>query len=397
MPIATSSEIAAAIGQVVGTAPRPIHLHEPHFGGNEQAYVAECIATGWVSSVGSYVDRFERDLAALCGARHAAAMVNGTCALHAALLIVGVRPGDEVLIPALTFVATANAVVHAGAVPHFVDCEDVSLGMDPVALRQHLEHTARREGGQAVNRLTGRPIRAIMPVHIFGHPCRLDEIAAVAQEWGLALLEDATEALGSIRQGKPVGSTYTAVLSFNGNKTVTTGGGGAVVTGDPELHSRLKHLTTTGKKSHPWAFVHDQVAYNYRLPNINAALGCAQLEQAPRFLAAKRALAARYMEVFATVPGLRVLPSPPGTLSNFWLVALVAQDPPAGWLERTLQDLHDVGLRCRPIWEPLHRLPMYREAPRAPLPITESIAARVINLPSSAVLGFPLLDGGALA
>ncbi|MCW5260805.1 LegC family aminotransferase [Verminephrobacter eiseniae] len=389
---ATSSEIIAAISAVIGDAPRPIALHEPLFVGNENAYVKSCIDTGWVSSVGAFVNRFESDLAAFCGARRALVMVNGTCALHAALMLSGVQAGDEVLIPALTFVATANAVVHAGAVPHFVDVEESSLGVDPVALRAHLQSIARQQSGQTLNRLTGRPIRALMPVHVFGHPCQLGELAAIAREWGLQLIEDATEALGATLDGRPVGDgRHTAVFSFNGNKIITTGGGGAVTTNDEEGYQRLKHLTTAAKQPHAWAFLHDQVGYNYRMPNLNAALGCAQLEQAPRFLAAKRALAAAYARAFAGLGGLRILPSPPGTESNYWLVTLLAESADQAWLDATLQALHDAGLHCRPVWQPLHLLPMYRQHPRSPLTRAESLAQRIISLPSGVRLGLPLL------
>lgn len=390
---ATSSEIIAAVSAVIGDVPRPVALHEPLFAGNENAYVKSCIDEGWVSSVGAFVNRFEKDLADFCGAPRAVVVVNGTCAIHAALMVMGIKPGDEVIIPALTFVATANAVVHAGAVPHFVDVEETSLGMDPQALVAHLEKVATRQGGQTVNKLTGRPIRAVMPVHIFGHPCRLEELAAVARDWDLVLVEDATEALGSTQDGRPVGSRHTAVFSFNGNKMVTTGGGGAVTTHDEELYQRLKHLTTTAKQSHQWAFLHDQVGYNYRMPNLNAALGVAQLEQAPRFLAAKRALARAYMRAFEGMKGMRILPTPPGTESNYWLVSLVADRPVDGWLDATLQALHEAGLQCRPIWQPLHLLPMYREHPRADLSRTESLARRLISLPSSVTLGLPLIGG----
>lgn len=390
---ATSSEIIAAVSAVIGDIPRPVALHEPLFAGNENSYVKSCIDEGWVSSVGAFVNRFEKDLADFCGAPRAVVVVNGTCAIHAALVVMGIKSGDEVIIPALTFVATANAVVHAGAVPHFVDVEETSLGMDPRALAAHLENVATRQGGQTVNKLTGRPIRALMPVHIFGHPCRLEELAAIAREWNLVLVEDATEALGATQEGRPVGSRHTAVFSFNGNKIVTTGGGGAVTTHDEELYQRLKHLTTTAKRPHQWAFLHDQVGYNYRMPNLNAALGVAQLEQAPRFLAAKRALAAAYMRAFEGMSGVRVLPTPPGTESNYWLVSLVADEPVDGWLDATLHALHDVGLQCRPIWQPLHMLPMYREHPRADLSRTESLARRLISLPSSVKLGLPLIGG----
>lgn len=388
---ATPSEIIAAIGQVLGDIARPVQLHEPLFMGNENAYVKSCIDTGWVSSVGEFVNRFERELATFCGAAHAVVMVNGTCALHAALLCVGVQPGDEVLIPSLTFVATANAVMHAGAVPHFVEVENLSLGVDPVLLDAYLKRIARMEGGLAVNRLTGRVMRALMPVHIFGHPCQLEALADIARAWNLQLLEDATEALGSTQDGRQVGSRHTAVLSFNGNKIVTTGGGGAVVTQDEALHRRLKHLTTTAKQSHAWAFLHDEVAYNYRMPNLNAAMGCAQLEQAPLYLRAKRALAAAYMRAFDGMKGARILPSPAGTESNFWLVTLLLNQSSEAGLNTTLQALHEAGLMCRPVWQPLHLLPMYRNQPRSDLMLTESLARRIISLPSSVRLGLPLL------
>lgn len=388
---ATPSEVVAAVASVVAQAPRPVALHEPLFVGNENSYVKSCIDEGWVSSVGEFVNRFERELATFCGANHAVVMVNGTCALHAALLAMGVLPGDEVLIPSLTFVATANAVMHAGAIPHFVEVEEASLGIDPLALQNYLERIASARNGQTINKQTGRVIRALVPVHIFGHPCQLPQLDAVARQWNLQLLEDATEALGSTQEGQPVGSRHTAVLSFNGNKIVTTGGGGAVVTQDDDLYRRLKHLSTTAKQPHAWAFLHDEVAYNYRMPNINAAMGCAQLEQISRFLDAKRALASAYMRAFESVPGVKILPSPPSTESNYWLVTLVAEHADQAWLDDTLQALHNAEFMCRPVWQPLHLLPMYRDHPRSDLSVTEDLAQRIISLPSSVKLGLPLL------
>ena len=391
MSIATPSDVISAVGRVVGNAARPISLHEPLFTGNENTYVKSCIDEGWVSSVGAFVNRFERDLAAYCNTEHAVVMVNGTCAIHAALLGMGVQPDDEVLIPALTFVATANAVMHAGAVPHFVEVEETSLGIDPVALREYLDRIGLRKNGRTINKLTGLVIRALMPVHIFGHPCQMAQLSAVANDWHLELLEDATEALGSQQDGKPVGSRHTAILSFNGNKIITTGGGGAVITQSGAIYQRLKHLTTTAKLPHPWAFMHDEVAYNYRMPNINAALGCAQLEQIAHFVAAKRALASAYMQAFSGMPGMRILPSPPGTQSNYWLVTLIADHANESWLNTTLQALQDAGLMCRPVWQPLHLLPMYHQHPRSDLSVTELLAQRIISLPSSVKLGTPLL------
>lgn len=383
---ATPSDIIAAIKHVVADAPRPVHLHEPYFAGNENAYVKSCIDEGWVSSVGAFVDRFERDLASYCGAKYAAVMVNGTCAIHAALETLGIGEGQEVLIPSLTFVATANAVMHARATPHFVDAEENSLGIDPVALQNHLSRIATRQNGKTMNKETGRTIAALMPVHIFGHPCQLAALQNIADEWHLHLLEDATEALGSTIAGNRVGSGGTAIFSFNGNKIITTGGGGAVITNDEAFYRRLKHLTTTAKQPHPYAFRHDEVAYNYRLPNLNAALGCAQLEQLPEMLIAKRALAKRYQEAFANLPGARILPEPDGTTSNYWLVTLMTHGMD---IEALLPKLHEEKLLCRPIWQPLHTLPMYTNSPRADLSVTESLARRIINLPSSVRLGLP--------
>ncbi|MDX1975781.1 MAG: LegC family aminotransferase [Rickettsiales bacterium] len=382
-----SSPIIQAIEAVVGNAPRPIHLHEPLFIGNEEAYVSSCIRDGWVSSVGAFVDRFEQDLAKACGAKHAVVVVNGTCALHVLLAAIGVKPGDEVIVPSLTFAATANSVAHAGAIPHFVDIEETSLGIDPIALDRHLEGIVTIKNNEAINKQTGRVIRALVPVHVFGHPCQLAALQGVATKYHLTLVEDATEALGSTIGGKPVGSFGHAVLSFNGNKIITTGGGGAIVTQDSELARRLKHLTTTAKKPHAWAFEHDEIAWNYRLPNLNAALGCAQLEQLAKYVAAKRALAERYIAAFAPVKGLRILPEPKGTTSNYWLVTLLAEQGSQAWLEETLQALHDVKLLCRPVWRPLHQLPMYAHCPRADLSRTQDLAQRIISLPSSVKLG----------
>lgn len=387
MSTATPSDLIAAISGVVEGCPRPVQLYEPLFAGNENAYVKSCIDEGWVSSVGAFVDRFEKELAAACGAKHAVVMVNGTCAIHAALVALGVQPGDEVLIPSLTFVATANAVAHAGAMPHFVDVEETSLGMCPDALQAHLESIAHKQNGMTVNKRTGRIIRAIMPVHVFGHPCNLPALARIAEAWNITLLEDATEALGSQQGGRPVGSRHVAAFSFNGNKIITTGGGGAVVMQDEGFYKRLKHLSTTAKQPHPWAFIHDEVAFNYRLPNLNAALGVAQLEQLPGFVAAKRNLAQRYMQAFSGVKGVRILPEPQGTQSNYWLVTLLAEQGDAAWLESTLKALHAEKLFCRPVWTPLHLLPMYAGASRAALPRTESLALRIISLPSSVKLG----------
>lgn len=379
------AQVVQALTQVCG--PGPVALHEPRFGGQEWSYVKDCLDSTFVSSVGAYVDRFEADLARFTGAKHAVAVVNGTAALHVALLLAGVVPGDEVLIPALTFIATANAVHYCGATPHFVDSNLETLGLDPVALREWLKHCSEQRGGVCVNKQTGRPIRALLPMHTLGHPCDLAGLLAVAGEFGLALVEDAAESLGSLYQSRHTGTSgLLGTLSFNGNKTITTGGGGAILTNDTALARRAKHVTTTAKRPHSWAFEHDEVGYNYRMPNINAALGCAQLEQLPGFLQSKRRLYARYAAAFAATPEISLVAEPAGCESNYWLQAILLNEAVAGQRDEVLKATNDAGLMTRPVWTLLHRLTPYLDAPRAPLPVAESLERRLINIPSSAGL-----------
>jgi perosamine synthetase len=386
--IAPVAAALAAVRSVLGPATGTIALHEPEFGGQEWQYVKDCIDTGWVSSVGSYVDRFERDLQDITGAEYAVATSNGTSALHVCLLLAGVRPGDEVLMPTLTFIATANAVSYAGATPHFVESEAISLGVDARALESYLHEIAESRAGVCFNRRTGARIRALVVMHVFGHPCDLDALAELARRWELVLIEDAAESLGASYKGRHTGNVgHVSALSFNGNKVVTTGGGGAILTRDADLGRRAKHLTTTARVPHRWSFLHDELGYNYRLPNINAALGCAQLAQLPSFLERKRRLAARYALAFSTVSGMRFLDEPAQTRSNFWLNAIVLEPDHAPLRDELLTVLNDAGYMARPIWTLMHRLPMYADCPRMPVPLAESLEARVVNVPSSAKLG----------
>lgn len=379
---------SARLRDLTGVASGSVALHEPEFGSEEWLLVKECLDTGWVSSVGSFVDRFETEIAAVSGAAHSVAVVNGTAALHLALRVVGVRPGDEVLAPALTFVATANAISYAGATPHFVDCEPHSLGVDPAALRAHLERVADRSGGAAVNRETGRRIGALIVMHVFGHPADMDALSAVAAAYELPLVEDAAESLGSRYKGKPCGALgRVGALSFNGNKIATTGGGGAIVTNDGDLAHRARHLATTAKTPHPWAILHDEIGYNYRMPNLNAALGCAQLGQLKGLLIKKRRLAARYIKGFADFAGLSSFIEPQYAASNYWLNAVLLDRDRAAARNAILGRANSDGLMCRPVWTPMHRLAIYANCPRAPLPVTEDIGERLINIPSSAKLG----------
>lgn len=379
-----SSEFMGALSRVLGLPQQPLALHEPEFKGNEWSYVKECIDTGWVSSVGKYVDEFEHRLAAFTGARHAIAVVNGTAALHVALQVVGVQQGDEVLVPALSFVGTANAIVHAGGVPHFVDSHPDTLGLDADALNRYLTEVAERSIDGVRHRGTGRRIAAIVPMHTFGHPVHIERLLDVANRWGLPVVEDAAESLGSVSRGRHTGTFgRVGVLSFNGNKIITTGGGGAVLTDDSDLAKQLKHLTTTAKRPHRWEFVHDAVAYNYRLPNLNAALGCAQLERLPEFLASKRALAGRYREAFAGLSTLSFVDEPELTESNFWLNAVRLVSPEIGARDRLLAQANDAGYQCRPVWSLLNKLPMYQKCPCASLEVAQMLEASLINLPSS--------------
>jgi perosamine synthetase len=380
--------VLGAVRRVLGTPEKTIPLHEPEFSGREWEYVKECIDTAWVSSVGAFVDRFERDLSSYTGAGHAIATSNGTSALHICLLLAGVKAGDEVLMPTLTFIATANAVSYIAAVPHFVESESVSLGVDAAKLDAYLANTARVADGVCVNRATGAPIRALVMMHVFGHPSDLDALAEVASKWHLVLIEDAAESLGSRYKGRHTGNAgLISALSFNGNKVVTTGGGGAVLTNDAAMAKRAKHLTTTARTPHRWNFLHDEVGYNYRLPNINAALGCAQLEALPRFIIEKRRLAARYAEAFAGVAGVRFIAEPAGTESNYWLAAIALDPARTGSRDLVLAALNDAGYMSRPIWTLMHKLPMYDKCPRMDLSVADRLEASVINLPSSPKLG----------
>jgi Predicted pyridoxal phosphate-dependent enzyme apparently involved in regulation of cell wall biogenesis len=378
-------QVVEAIRQVAG--PAPVALHEPRFAGKEWAYLKECLDSTFVSSVGKFVDRFEADLAAFTGTKHAVAVVNGTAALHIALKLAGVEAGDEVLIPALTFVATANAVAYCGANCHFVDSEEGTLGVDPRKLREHLVATTEQRNGQCINRASGRVIRALVPMHTFGHPVDLNGMMALAHDFKLALVEDAAESLGSYYYGRHTGTFgLMGTLSFNGNKTITTGGGGAILTNDSELARTAKHLTTTAKLPHRWAFEHDRIAYNYRLPNINAALGCAQLEQLPGFLAAKRHLFERYQEAFAPIQGATIFQEPEGCQSNYWLQTLLLSPEQSDQQAAILEASNYSGLMTRPAWTLMNRLQPYQDCPAMGLETAESLARRIINVPSSAHL-----------
>ena len=380
------NEVITAIRNVVGSS--QVALHEPSFDGNEWIYLKECLESSYVSSVGKFVDQFEDDLANYTGSKYAISVVNGTAALQIALKLAGVQPNDEVLIPALTFVATANAVAYCNAIPHFVDSEERTLGIDSLKLRKYLEDNSSQHSGTCVNNLTGRVIRALVPMHTFGHPSDIEGLLSIARDFNLVLVEDAAESLGSYYNGQHTGTFgLFGTLSFNGNKTITTGGGGAILTNSESLARHAKHLTTTAKLPHPWEFRHDEIGYNYRMPNINAALGCAQLEQLPAKLAAKRELFSRYHAAFASIKGVTLFNEPQNCQSNYWLQVLLLDENISENRNQILESTNKVGIMTRPVWVLLNELTPFRDLPSMDLSGARSLAGRIINIPSSPGLG----------
>lgn len=363
-----------------------IPLHAPVFCGREQEYVADTIASTFVSSVGAYVDKFEQVTAGYTGSPRAVATMNGTAALHMALLLAGVERGDLVVTQALTFVATCNAMAYCGADPVFIDVDRATLGMSAPALQVWLEEFAEIDNdGLCRTRDDRRVVRAVVPMHTFGHPADLDQLVAVCEKWHLTLIEDAAESLGSLYKGKHTGTVgRVGVLSYNGNKIITTGGGGMILT-DEATGARAKHLTTTAKKPHPYEFVHDEIGYNYRLPNLNAALGCAQMEQLETFIAAKRTLAARYADELAG-SDLQFVSEPPGCRSNYWLNAVVCDS--AGQREHLLKATNGQGVMTRPIWSLMINLPAFAHARRGNLDNSIWLESVIVNLPSSVLPEF---------
>ena len=364
-----------------------IPLHEPNFSGNENKYVSECVNTGWVSSVGKFVDSFEKNLAEYTGVKRAVAVVNGTSALHISLISVGVKANDEILIPALTFIATANAVTYCNAIPHFVDSADDTLGIDPIKLESYLREISEIRNGFCYNKLTDRRISAVVPMHTFGHPVDMEKLIEVAEKYNLVIVEDCAESIGSFYKNIHTGNFgKVAAISFNGNKTITTGGGGAVLTNDEELGKFIKHITTQAKIPHRWEFSHDYIGYNYRMPNINAALGCAQLEQLNSFIEKKRKLAVKYKNLFQTIEGIKFFEEPKFAKSNYWLNAIILEKKYQHFRDELLSELNDNNIMSRPIWNLMYKMKMYENCPRMNCETAEEINRRLINIPSSAKL-----------
>ncbi len=362
-------------------------LHEPKFDKIETHNLKKCIDSGYVSSVGQYVNIFEQKIADFTGAKYAIAIVNGTSALHLALKIIGVEINHEVICPSLTFIGTVNAISYLGAKPHFVDCEEKTLGIDPLALSKWLDEIAIKKSGKTINKKTGRIISAIIPMHTYGHPAKIDDILNISREYNLKVVEDAAESLGSFYKNRHTGTFgKIGILSFNGNKIITTGGGGALLTDDEILAKRAKHLSTTAKNPHEYRYIHDDIGFNYRLPNINAALGCAQLEKIEDFLNAKRELFYKYKEVIAPIKGVRLFQEPENSRSNYWLQTIILENGYENELEDILENTNKNNIMTRPTWDLIHQSKMYLQCPKSPLLVSESLAKRIINIPSSAFL-----------
>src|SRR4030043_362587 len=379
--------IIKAIKSVIPGHKGPAALHEPCLGGNEWVYLRDCLDSTWVSYVGQYGDKFESMLADFTGVKKAVAVVNGTAALHIALKLAGVEQGDEVLVPALAVVAPANAVTYCGAIPHFVDSEERTLGIDPDKLKNYMKDIARINSNGCINKQTGRRIKAVIPVHVFGHPVDLDPLVEICNEYKNEMIEDAAESLGSYYKGKHTGNWgKLSILSFNGNKTITTGGGGAILTNDESLGKLAKHLTSTAKIPHRWEYRHDYIGYNYRLPNINAALGCAQMEQLPSFLEKKRCLVGRFQNAFKEIKGVSFFTEPSFAKSNYWLNALLLDKSFSNKRDQILEKTNDCGLKTRPAWDLLNTLPMFKNSPKMELDCAEDLVRRIINIPSSSFL-----------
>lgn len=360
-----------------------VPLSVPKFIGNEKKYLEECIDTTFVSSVGKFVDRFEEDMAKYTGAKKAVVCVSGTNALHMSMLLAGVEREDEVLTQALTFIATCNAISYIGAHPVFIDVDRSTMGLSPDAVKNWLLKNAEVKNGQSYNKHTGRRVKACVPMHTFGHPVRIEELVQICEEYHLDLIEDAAESIGSKYKGKHTGTFgKIGAISFNGNKTITTGGGGMMLFNNEELGKYAKHITTQAKIPHRWEFKHDHIGYNYRMPNINAALGCAQLENLDKFIASKREVATSYYEFFKNIDGIDFFTEPENSFSNYWLnvVTLENKDKQQEFLQYT----NDNGIMTRPIWELMNRLDMFKNCETDGLMNAQWFADRIVNLPSSA-------------
>ncbi len=377
----TNMEIVSFIRRAFLQPDGLIPLHAPKFSGNERKYVLDAIDSTFVSSVGAYVTRFEAMMVEITGGGYAIATVNGTAALHLALMIAGVSEGDEVITQPLTFVATANAVRMAGGTPIFIDVDKDTLGMSPASLEDFLSTCCANTAEGCINKTTGKRVAACVPMHTFGFPLRIDQISGICQQYGIALIEDAAESLGSFYKGQHTGTFgLMGAFSFNGNKTVTCGGGGAIITSDDQIARKARHLSTTAKIPHVWEYDHDEIGYNYRMPNLNAAMACAQLEQLPAFLENKRKLANLYRDFFSK-KNISYVDELPEAKANYWLNALMFDDQ--SQKESFLADSNANGVMTRPIWKLMNKLGMYKDCQAYNLVNAEWLEQRVVNIPSS--------------
>jgi len=361
-----------------------IPLHKPLFIGNEKQYLNECIDSTYVSSVGKFVDQFEEKIANYVGVKYAVATSSGTSALHIALIVSGVNPSDEVITQPLTFVATCNAINYCGATPVFVDVDMDTMGLSPKSLRDFLLKNTTVKNKQCINNITGKVVKACLPMHTFGHPCRIEEIKDICEKFHINLVEDAAESLGSFYKGKHTGKFgLIGTLSFNGNKIITAGGGGCLITDNKELAIRARHLTTTAKVPHKWEYSHDMIGYNYRMPNINAALLIAQLENLEVFLKSKRKIAMKYKGFFKDKP-YKFFEEPPNSQSNYWLNSIILNNKEQQ--QQFLNDTNSNGVMTRPVWDLINKLDIYKKSYCSDLTNAEFLSERVINVPSSAIL-----------
>jgi perosamine synthetase len=377
------NDIIKSIRKVVGK--KKHNLHEPLFCGNEIEYLKKTIITNLVSSIGPFVKKFENQITRFTRSKYAVSVVNGTEALHLSLVVCGIKNDDEVLVPTITFAGTANAIVYSGAIPHFVDSEFETLGIDPLKLEKYLEKITIKKGKFYFNKKTKRKIKAIMPVHVFGNICQIDKILKIAKKYNLVVIEDAAEALGSFFQRKHAGTFgLVGCFSFNGNKIMTTGGGGAIITNNKLLAKKIKHLSTTAKINHRWEYIHDVVGYNYRMPNLNAALGSAQIENLNKFLKSKRKLFLRYCDEFSKIEYVSLIKNPKFSKSNNWLNTIFIKNYSIKKRNKLLSLAQKKHIFLRPVWKPLHTLKHFNKMPRMNLDQAMKIYSSCISLPSGA-------------
>lgn len=384
-PLIIAKKISNSISNSIGV--KKATLSEPEFSKNDIKCVTNTILSSYVSTYGNEIKRFENKIAKFTNSKYAVAVVNGTAALHLSLKILGTKKNDEILIPSMTFIATANAISYCNAIPHFVEIEHDNLGIDPIKLEKYLKSIVKIKNGLCINKHTKRYIKGIIPVHMFGHPSKIKEIIKVAKKFNLFVLEDAAEALGSFYKGKHLGTfSEIGILSFNGNKIITTGGGGMILTKNKNLWKEANHLSKTAKVNHQFEFIHDNIGYNYRLPNLNAALGLSQLRVLKKRIKNRRQLFHKYFKAFEKNYFAQIYKEPKFSISNYWLQTLLLNEDIKKHKNFILKHLNNNGYSCRPAWSLIHKLEIYKKSPKMKLKITEDIYDKIINIPSSSFL-----------